>query len=35
MAGSHSGVQCIRLKQAADIAGESESTMRAQAEERG
>lgn len=35
MAGSHSEAQCISLKQVADIAGKSESTMRARAEERG
>jgi hypothetical protein len=35
MAGSHSEAQCISLKQAADIAGKSESTMRARAEEHG
>jgi hypothetical protein len=35
MAGSHSEVQCISPKQAADIAGKSESTMRARAEEHG
>jgi hypothetical protein len=35
MAGSHSEAQYISLKQAADIAGKSESTMRARAEEHG